>query len=204
MSEGAEGVKKPNSWALRAAIALAALGLLAAFIGLAPTCSRLEESGFERFAVGALSKLEVIGDEAPAQPQETFTDAAGAEVRLADFRGQVVVLNLWATWCPPCVEEMPTLAALQRAYPEGVKVLALSVDRVGDKAMAERMLADLSGGALSFYHDPSYAVAFAARARGFPTTVVYDPQGREVARLAGSADWASPEARALIEELRPG
>jgi hypothetical protein len=78
-------------------------------------------------------------------------------------------------------------------------VVAVSVDRESDKAEAKQKLEGLTKGVLRFYHDPRMAIVYPMQARGFPTSVLYDRQGKEVARLAGEADWHSPEAHAVIE-----
>ena len=150
---------------------------------------------------GSLVKLVIPKTPTPA-PDTPFTDAAGKTVRLSDFKGQVVVMNLWATWCAPCKEEMPTLARLQAAYAvQPVQVVAISVDRDSDLNLAQADIA--ANPPLKLYRDPGYKVAFTLqpRAQGFPTTVIYDRRGVERARLSGAADWASPEARALVERL---
>ena len=150
---------------------------------------------------GSLVKLVIPKAPTPA-PDTPFTDAAGKTVRLSDFKGQVVVMNLWASWCAPCKEEMPTLARLQAAYAvQPVKVVAISVDRDSDLNLAQADIA--ANPPLKLYRDPGYKVAFTLqpRAQGFPTTVVYDRRGVERARLSGAADWASPEARELVERL---
>jgi len=159
------------------------------------------EAGLGDLKRGALEKLVVTAAPTPA-PDTPFTDDAGKTVRLADFKGQVVVLNLWATWCAPCKVEMPTLARLQAVYAvQPVKVIALSVDRDADLNLARAEIA--ANPPLTLYRDPGYKVAFSLepRAQGFPTTVIYDRQGRERARLSGGADWSSPEARELVERL---
>jgi thiol-disulfide isomerase/thioredoxin len=154
---------------------------------------------FARFKAGPLTGLE-IADQAPAQPTETFTGADGKPVQLAAFKGKVVLINLWATWCAPCVTEMPTLAALQEGLGgKDFEVVAISVDKENAATEAKDELAKLSKGALTFYHDPKMAIVYPLKARGFPTSILYDRQGKEIARLAGEADWNSPEARALIK-----
>lgn len=153
------------------------------------------------FRRGSLAALDVPAQPRPA-PTQGFTDADGKPVTLADFKGQVVVVNLWASWCAPCKTEMPTLARLQAAYQtQPVKVLAVSVDRDSDLNLARAEIA--ANPPLALYRDPGYRLAFALepRAQGFPTTILYDRAGRERARLAGDADWTSPEARGLIEAL---
>lgn len=155
--------------------------------------------GVARYATGSLARLQATRDP-PVPPAAAFTGPDGAPVTLADFRGEVVLLNLWATWCPPCTGEMPTLGALQAAYQgRGLRVVAASVDSVPDRETARGALAELSGGALTFYHDPNYILAYGLAARGFPTTILFDRNGAEIARLSGEADWNSPEAHALID-----
>lgn len=189
---------KPKSWALRAAGWLALVGLLAVVIGVFQAISTPPRNAFEALAQGQMLRFDVRYDAPSRAPETPILDQAGAPMRLADARGAVVLVNLWATWCAPCVHEMPTLAELQRAYGDaGLKVVPVSVDE--DKAAAKTMLERLSEGALAFYADPEYAFVYAAGAKGFPTTILYDREGLEIGRLAGGADWASPEAKAMIE-----
>jgi len=113
-----------------------------------------------------------------------------------------VLLNVWASWCAPCKEEMPTLARLQAAYAaQPVKVVTLSVD--DDKALPKAQAMIAANPPLSLYRDPAYRMAFSLTPalKGFPTTVIFDRRGREVARLEGAADWSSPQARQLVERL---
>lgn len=152
------------------------------------------------YAVGTLAKLETHAAPKPV-PAVAFNDRNGKSVTLADFKGRVVVLNLWATWCAPCVTEMPTLAALQRAYPDDkLLVLPVSVDREEDFADAKSFI-DVHA-PLPLYHDPSkMQLPHDLGVKGMPTTIVIDAQGREVARLSGESDWNSPDARKLIDAL---
>ena len=186
-------------WAL---IALAVVGVAAVLYVIGSAMFKPKgATDLAELATGSLAKLEVPTTPTPA-PTIGFTDAAGKPVTLADFKGQVVVLNLWATWCGPCKEEMPTLARLQAAYAaQPVKVVALSVDREKDYALADRMIGALPP--LTVYRDPGYKFAFGMKpqAPGFPTTVFYDRKGQERARLSGGADWSSPEAKEIVERL---
>ncbi len=150
-----------------------------------------------------MERLAVL-EAPPPLSARTIRDAAGRETTLARFGGQVMVLNLWATSCGPCVVEMPTLAALQQRYEGRLRVIPVSVDGAAERARAERMLAELGGGELPFLIDISRGVLFDAQATGMPLTVIYDAQGRELARLAGGADWASEEAYALIDAVLAG
>lgn len=158
----------------------------------------------QRLAKGQMAKLEVPLEPARA-PSHVFYDAAGAPTRIADFQGQVVVLNVWATWCAPCVLEMPTLAALQKSYAgKPVKVVAVSVDQDKDLAKAQAFIARHAP--LDFYIDRERKISFVLTppAPGMPTTVIYGPDGVERARLAGEADWTSPEAKAVIDQVLAG
>jgi thiol-disulfide isomerase/thioredoxin len=198
MGDGADSGKK--NWALRAGLALAALGVLAFLYAVFASLSKPEQGTYARFATGAMRALQVME---PAKPQSSrpFQTADGFEQTLANFRGQVLVVNFWATWCAPCVEEMPTLGALQRRY-EGrpLRVIAISLDRPAHQAKAVAELAKLAGGSLTFYHDPTAAIAYDSGAgAGMPMTVIYGKDGRELARLAGAADWDSAEAHAVFE-----
>jgi thiol-disulfide isomerase/thioredoxin len=137
-------------------------------------------------------------------PDITFLTADKAEHRLADFIGHGMVINLWATWCVPCVEEMPSLAQLSKALaPDDIAVLPLSSDRGGAHAVeAFFQEHDISG--LPVLLDPRGAAAHACHVRGIPTSLVIDKQGRERARLEGSADWSTPAAAALVRKLVAG
>ncbi|MDR3506838.1 MAG: TlpA disulfide reductase family protein [Caulobacteraceae bacterium] len=152
------------------------------------------------FAHGQMARLEIAANGAPA-PDVPVLDASGKTVKLTDLKAPVVVLNLWATWCAPCREEMPALARLQAAYPGRILVVPVSMDKDTDREKARDFIGQ--HGPLPFYQDPKYALAFALtpNAAGFPTTVLYDHSGHERARLSGGADWNSPEARAVIEAL---
>jgi thiol-disulfide isomerase/thioredoxin len=155
-------------------------------------------------AHGAMAKLAAPA--APATyPDASFVDGAGKSVKLADFKGQVVVLNLWATWCAPCVKEMPTLAALQTAFAgQGVKVVALSADSASATDKAKAFIA--AHAPLDFYQDAKFAVssAITPHIEGFPTTLIYDRAGHLKGVLQGDADWSSPEAQAVVASLAKG
>jgi thiol-disulfide isomerase/thioredoxin len=157
-------------------------------------------ANLQALAHGQMAKLEFPKAEASA-PTTPFLDEKGRSLTLADLQAPVRVINLWATWCAPCVREMPTLAKLQAAYPGHVLVAAISMDKIEDREKARAFIADHPP--LRFFQDPKTALAFALQppADGFPTTVIYDRAGHERARLAGDADWNSPEARAIIEAL---
>ncbi|WP_343898310.1 TlpA family protein disulfide reductase [Craurococcus roseus] len=145
---------------------------------------------------------KLVEAEPPVQaPAFTFTDADGNEHGATDFLGQGLVVNLWATWCPPCVAEMPALDRAQAALAEeGVKVLALSSDREG-RAKVEPFYRDRGIRHLGLWLDPRGAATRALGARGLPTTVVIDRKGWERARLVGPAEWDKPEMLTAIRRL---
>ena len=134
-----------------------------------------------------------------ALPDVVFRDAQGRETDLAAFRGKLVLLNLWATWCAPCREEMPELDELQAEMGgERFEVVALSVDSSGPEAVAA-FLDKVGVTSLALYHDPSAKANFTLGAFGLPTTILISPEGDELGRMAGPAPWASADAVALIE-----
>ncbi|MGX6648489.1 TlpA family protein disulfide reductase [Maricaulaceae bacterium MS644] len=158
------------------------------------------ESGpLDTFAVGAMSKFRTVSD-APDQPLTTLLTGDGREISLADKRGKVVLVNFWATWCAPCVVEMPYLDTLQARYGSSdFEVIAISMDRTIEEAEDFYRERELNN--LALYHDQSFGAAMVAGARGLPLTVLYDRNGGEIGRLDGDADWASDEAFALIEAV---
>ncbi|MAN47715.1 MAG: hypothetical protein CMF04_16180 [Hyphomonas sp.] len=128
----------------------------------------------------------------------TFEDSEGNSVSLADFRGQAVLLNIWATWCPPCREEMPSLDRLQvELGGSDFKVVALSIDRSGLDAVRP-FFAEIDIQNLDIYLDRPAASMTAFGVRGLPTTLLIDSDGRELQRWAGPKEWDSPEVIADI------
>jgi thiol-disulfide isomerase/thioredoxin len=126
-------------------------------------------------------------------------DEAQTSLSLAQWKGRVVLVNLWATWCLPCRKEMPELAELQeRLGSEDFEVVAISLDRQGAE-VARPFLEEIGAEALKLYLDPSTGVLAGFRAVGHPATMLLDRQGREIGRMFGPANWASPEALRLIE-----
>lgn len=144
--------------------------------------------------------LDVFKPASPprAAPEIAFTDAAGHPLSLADFRGKTVLLNFWATWCAPCVQEMPSLDRLQQHLgSDRFAVVAISVDREG-LGVVRPFLAKTQIESLATYVDPKGASMRAFGVRGLPTTFVIDGNGREVGHIEGQAKWDTPEAEALV------
>ena len=129
----------------------------------------------------------------------TFQDAAGKEVTLSSFKGKTILLNLWATWCGPCREEMPALNRLQAALgSDKFEVVALSLDRKGYDA-SKKFLDDLKADKVKLYADPTAKQGMELKLLGMPTTILINKDGLEVGRLAGSAEWDSDDAKKLIQ-----
>jgi len=134
-------------------------------------------------------------------PELQFTTADGTVRTLADYAGQGIVLNLWATWCVPCVAEMPELDAMARLLAsDRVAVLALSSDR-GGAAPVERFYREKGIQTLPILLDPRGDAARALGARGIPTTLLIDRAGKERGRFEGAADWASADSVSLIRHM---
>jgi thiol-disulfide isomerase/thioredoxin len=180
----------------RTALAFATVALVAAAVGLAyyylsqRSTPQLALTRGQPFARAAAPK-EVAALQ--------FEDATGRAHTLADFKGKLVLLNLWATWCAPCREEMPALDHLQAALGgPRFEVLALSVDQQGPE-VARKFFADVGVKSLALYVDRSAQASFKLGAVGLPSTLLVDASGREIGRHVGPAKWDSPE---VVESLR--
>ena len=133
-----------------------------------------------------------------AAPRVLFQDPAGEPASLADFRGKPVLLNLWATWCAPCVAEMPTLDALA-AREGGIEVLTVSQDLNGAEKV-DAFFAARKFEMLEPYIDPELTLMGELGVTTLPTTILYDAEGREVWRMTGMEEWTGRRAAALIAE----
>ena len=177
-----------------AAGAALAAGVIMASLG-GQSSSGAEASGPP--LAGWMQKFEPAAAPA-ALPAGAFVDEDGSRVSLGDFRGRLVLVNFWATWCGPCVREMPSLDRLQAAFGDGdFVVLGLSEDRGGWDRIAP-FRARLGLAHMRLLHDAGSRFMFASRIRGLPTTILVGRDGRELGRLAGPAEWDAPEALALI------
>ena len=135
-------------------------------------------------------------------PLAGFKDPDGGDISLKDFRGTPVLVNLWASWCAPCVKELPTLDKLAAAHRDGgqLGVIAVSQDS-GPQPSVEAFLAKLKVEDLGAYHDPKMGLSGALGPDVvLPTSILYDAQGREVWRYVGDLDWTSPEVARLLSE----
>jgi len=166
---------------LRIALAVAAVAVVGIAAGVYVSYSQKSAGPFGRLA-------------APKPiPELRFVDDAGRARSLADFRGKVVLLNVWATWCEPCREEMPALDRLQaKLGGERFQVLALSVDQQG-APLARKFYSEVGIKALPLYVDPTAKAAFVLDAPGLPATLLIDRNGREIGRHLGAVKWDAPE-----------
>lgn len=202
----------------------AAAGLLALFCAACQPDAGTDSASSEpaslaSFKTGDLESLDLDMD--MQIPDVEFYNTNGEPTHFSDFAGKVVVMNIWATWCTPCMAEMPSLAALQREFSEeevvvipvasGMMLMGRAKDEEGKAAELEAAIVDhrdtlarLSEGVLPFYYDPGADVTFSAQTGAFPSTIIYDPEGNEVARLMRDADWSSDQARGLVQAVLDG
>ena len=154
-------------------------------------------------AIGVAEVPAQIGEPQPL-PALAFQDMEGTETTLAAFTGKVVVLNLWATWCAPCREEMPSLDRLQARFKDQpVIVLALSVDRAGPERV-RAFLDEVGVRHLQVYRDPKAAATRTLKVPGLPATILVDKEGREAGRVLGIARWDGPQAVEAVQRLLDG
>ncbi len=147
----------------------------------------------------SLAKLKWVT--ARSAPSVSFIDPEGRNHTLAEFRGRYVLLNLWGTWCAPCVRELPALAKLATQLPaQRMSVVAVAIPP-GDVASARAFLAEHDAGDLAVYFDDQRAFLKSFRAFALPVTVLIDPDGREVARVFGAEEWDAPDAVAYLKQV---
>jgi thiol-disulfide isomerase/thioredoxin len=202
MAEG-PAAKRPPHWMLLlsakgvcSSVSISRRHLIGASLALAPA-PFATQAGAAQAAAGP----ERLREDLRPLPPITFTTADGTGRSPADFPNKGLVINLWATWCPPCVAEMPALdrlAALLAA--ENVEVLPLSSDRAG-RAPVEAFYARTNIRNLAVWLDPRGAAARALGVRGLPTTIIVNRQGVECARLEGDAAWDAPPMLTALRRL---
>tara|TARA_B100000676_G_C17916391_1_gene752920 strand:+ start:331 stop:900 length:570 start_codon:yes stop_codon:yes gene_type:complete len=141
----------------------------------------------------------ILNQRVKPAPPIPFRDADGNEKVVSDFQGQVLLINFWATWCAPCIRELPSIAALHDAEAgRRFKVLAISADFNGAKVAAP-FLQKLGLEKLPLYLDPEMEFARAVGVKSLPTTILIDRRGNITGHLVGIAEWDSAEAKALID-----
>lgn len=160
-----------------------------------------DTAALEALRVGDMKKLNIHSTAQPVSdtPFELADDAGTAT--LADWQGKWVVLNFWATWCAPCRKEMPHLSALQTEFGgDDFEVLTLASGPNSPTGI-KKFLAEIGVDNLPRHQDPRQAVSRDMGVLGLPITVILNPEGQEIARLQGDADWNSDSARAIIAHL---
>lgn len=182
-------------------IGLGILGMTVLAIGwflyvMVSGASKGETGPLDSYAHGEMRAFVSI-DDAPAQPDLIYRNGDGSEVRLSDYRGQVILVNYWATWCGPCVEEMPALSDLQSELGgDQFQVVTVTLDRSIEDA--REFLTRMELGNLPLIHDDTFSSPNRVRAIGLPMSILYDGQGREIGRVPAPAEWSSDDAYALI------
>lgn len=187
-------------------IRLAAIFACAAAVGIVGLGLR---AVLDAGAGNAAPAVAILGRFVEVTPPRPLPDLAlsgldGRPAALSAYAGRPVLLNLWATWCSPCVKEMPALDRLQaQSDAGGLQVVTLSVDR-GGAVQVKPFLDKLGVQRPAVLLDPSAAAMSALTVRGLPTTLLLDTQGREIARYEGGAEWDAPAMMAEIRRLTGG
>jgi thiol-disulfide isomerase/thioredoxin len=197
-----DGLQAQGGFPIRAC--MRTLRFVAAFVvvGLSVSACRQQETVAEDAAVEAGPVKGLNRDKAgqPA-PDVELRDSGDEPATLADVKGGPVLVNIWATWCAPCVKELPTLQAVA-GRAGAPRVIAVSQDMAPrgsiDAFLDQHKLADLE-----IWHDPKMALSSAAGAEVLPTTILYDADGREVWRYVGDLDWTGDEAARLLAVAEP-
>lgn len=152
-----------------------------------------------RLAQGTMAKFR-FADAAQLLPQIELTNADGARHMLSEWRGRFVLLNVWASWCAPCREEMPSLQRLAGVLGKNAPVVALlSIDK--SPAAAEEFLRQINVTELASFRDPDLSTSRQLGVRGAPTTLLIDPLGQEIGRIEGAAHWDAEEALLLLKAV---
>ena len=194
--------RNPLPYLIILAVLAGAIGLYLFSSGTPPgkttQAASATNGGYKDFAKGPLAAFLVKADR-PAVPNLSFKDAMGGALTLDKWKGRVVLVNLWATWCAPCRKEMPTLADLQKQLgSRDFEVVAVSVDRKGIAA-SSAYLKETGADTLGLYVDETTKSLDDLQGLGLPLTVLVDRKGREIGRLLGPAEWNSAEAMALMK-----
>ena len=156
----------------------------------APTAAPESAKGVDRSRKGS------------SAPTVAFKDPDGGDFDLAKFHGTPVLVNLWASWCAPCVKELPTLQKLEEAQAGGGKLAVIAVSQdMAPKSSVDAFLKDKGITRFAAYHDSEMALTSALGVQVMPTTILYNAEGREVWRFVGDLDWTGAEARALLAEV---
>lgn len=177
------------------AASLAAIGIPAVLYEM-----RVRDVHVSTAPPAVLDKLQLI-EGAPEAAPVSFFDASGKELSLNDFRGRYVLVNVWATWCGPCINELPSLVRLQEELPQDrITVLPLDLER-HEAQKAQEFLQRHNLENLPLYIDRNFTTVRAFSANELPLTVLIDAEGREVARAAGEQKWDHPDVVAYLKAV---
>ncbi|MEN8839679.1 MAG: TlpA disulfide reductase family protein [Octadecabacter sp.] len=191
-------MKKQLIFAAATVIGVGAGLYLASERGESPAVVQQDFTAFESLRTGDMMKLQFGADRGS---DVVFTHEDGSDLTLAAFQGQYVVLNFWATWCAPCRKEMPHLSELQDEFGgEDFQVVTVATG-LNQRPAMERFLEEIGVDNLPLHTDVNSALARDMGVVGLPVTLIMDPNGQEVARLIGDADWASESAKAILRGL---
>jgi thiol-disulfide isomerase/thioredoxin len=175
------------------AVLLAAAGVAAVLYGNGPSDVHAPPA--------VLDKLKLTSGQ-PIAGAIAFRDAEGKEVKLADYRGRYVLVNLWATWCGPCINELPELAKLQKALPQDrITVVPVDVLEKLDATKIGDFLTMHGADGLPVYIDSNFATQRGFAANELPLTVLIDAGGHEIARAAGGQKWGDPASVEYLKEI---
>ena len=192
MSESTVSTRKIVVFALILIVAL----LFTAGYSIFKTDAQSGACHIEENVLGNFNKSELLLN----APNTVFYDGSGNKHRLTDLRGKSIVLNLWATWCKPCILEMPQLNHLKSLLnEEDIVVLAISQDRQGAPIVKKFLKANKLYN-LDAFIDKGGKLIRALRARGLPTTILFNKENQEIGRVLGIAEWDAPEAVTFIQK----
>ncbi len=191
---------RPKPVAILAALAIAAALAAFALFGIKNQAVQAPQAGEALSPPASMTKLQLT-PETPAVPDATFTDGEGRTVHLADFRGRFVLLNMWAKWCPPCINELPALARAQAALPrDRIVIVAVDLEHNEPAEVMEFLKAHGAEG-LTTYVDRDLVLMRSFKAYGLPLTVIIDPEGHEIARAFGPEQWDGADALSYLRKL---
>lgn len=175
------------------------LAVLYTALALTANAAQADIAAAEAAREGTMKKLLFQG--AFDVSDVAFTDPDGGEYRLSDFQGKHVLVNFWATWCAPCRKEMPMLSELQSEFGgETFEVVTIATGRNSPQGI-RKFFDEIGVDNLPLYLDPKSTLSRDMDVLGLPITVILDPDGREIARMRGDADWSSDSGKAVIRAL---
>jgi thiol-disulfide isomerase/thioredoxin len=194
-------MKKPLIFAVAAVIGIGGGLYFASDRGESPAIVQQDFTALEDLRTGDMMKLQFGADRGS---DVVFTSEDGSDLTLAAYEGQYVLLNFWATWCAPCRKEMPHLSELQSEFGGDDFQVVTVATGLNQRPAMQRFLDEIGVDNLPLHTDGSSALARDMGVVGLPVTLIMDPQGQEVARLIGDADWASDSAKAILTALMDG